>query len=152
MTPRLADLRPAPLRRSMIAAGLVVSVVAGAGFAQAAWAERVLVLEATAPGVWRTKARRMTVEFRRTGAATDPRLMIRFIDANGDAVSPRTAQRVGLSAAGETIIFRRNGRAWISTSAQSAPREGARLSIVEADHQHDFLLNVSKPASAVAHR
>lgn len=147
---RNTDLRPGPLRQATVAAALGLVTLASAGPAFAARAERALILEAAAPGVWRAEARRMTVEFRRTGAENDPRLTIRFLDANGEVVSPPTAHRVTLSAPDEAIVFALNGREWISTSTQSAPREGAKLSIVEADHQHDFRLNVHAPASPEA--
>lgn len=139
-----------PSRRAAITVGLLTFALAHSGSALAARAERALVLEATAPGVWRAEARRMTVEFRRTGAETDPRLTIRFLDANGEVVSPPTARRVTLSAPDQAIVFTLNGREWTSTSMQFAPREGAMLSIVEADHQHDFRLNVHAPASPEA--
>lgn len=126
-----------------IAVSFVLAVaMLGAAPARAARDERPLVLEPVSPGVWRADARGMTLEFRRGGPEEEARLTIRFVGASGDTVAPPTARRVTLTSPGAEITFEPVGQVWVSTAAAAVPRDGSLLSIVEADHHHDFRLNV----------
>lgn len=102
-----------------------------------------LVIEQIAEQVWRGDARGLTVEIRQE---PDGRLVVAFLGAGGEAVAPPPADEVTLTtAAGVQTRFELGGATWRSQSAARPPADGARLSIVEADHRHDFELNVHAP-------
>jgi hypothetical protein len=98
------------------------------------------VIEQIADQVWRGDARGLTVEIRQE---PDGRLVVAFLSAGGEAVAPPPADEVTLTtAAGAQTRFEVGGATWRSQNPAGPPTDGARLSITEADHRHDFQLNV----------
>lgn len=98
-----------------------------------------LVVDPVGAGVWLGEARGSTLEFRRDPAGL---LIIRFLGRDGAAVAPPPADRVTLkSPGGGVTTFVASGQAWRATG-RTTLEEGALLSISEADHHHDFRLNV----------
>ncbi len=119
---------------------------------QVAWGtsphDEPLVLEPAAPGVWRGDAKGMIVEFR--GAPGSDALSIRFVGQSGDPVSPPPAREVTLTPPrGAAVSFSPSATGWLSKQAALPLEDGSRLSIIEADHRHDFRLNVhAKPPAS----
>ncbi|WP_375269056.1 hypothetical protein [Phenylobacterium sp.] len=76
-------------------------------------------------------------------------LSIRFIGQGGESIAPPPARQVILTPpGGPTVSFSPSAGGWTSTTRARAPQDGALLSIIEADHRHDFRLNVhAKPDS-----
>lgn len=107
---------------------------------------RPLIVEAVGVDAWRADARGMWIEFKLDRPRTS-RLSIGFAGPQGDAVTPPAARQVTLtSPAGDKTAFAASGPLWISTTNSGPLQDGSYLSIIEADHRHDFFLNVHEPA------
>lgn len=117
-----------------------------------AWAapheEQPLVVEPVTPGVWRADAKGMIIEFQAPAGVLGG-LSIRFIGQGGESIAPPPARQVILTPpGGPAVSFSPSAGGWTSTTQARAPQDGALLSIIEADHRHDFRLNVhAKPDS-----
>ena len=109
--------------------------------------EQPLVVEPVAPSIWRADAKGTIIEFQTTSGSQGA-LSIRFIGQGGEAIAPPPARQVCLtSAGGPAVPFSPSAGGWVSTTQAPAPQDGALLSIIEADHRHDFRLNVhAKPS------
>jgi len=117
-----------------------------------AWAapheEQPLVVEPVTPGVWRADAKGMIIEFLATSGSQGA-LSIRFIGQGGESIAPPPARQVSLTPpGGPAVSFSPSAGGWTSTTQARAPQDGALLSIIEADHRHDFRLNVHAQPSA----
>ena len=111
-----------------------------------AWAapheEQPLVVEPGAPGVWRAEAKGMIIEFLARSGSLGA-LSIRFIGQGGESIAPPPARQVILTPPdGPAVSFSPSAGGWTSTTQARAPQDGALLIIIEADHRHDFRLNV----------
>lgn len=157
---RIPPLPIRPLRHSYVRAGTANPRPARGGLIIAAallWAplpawtaprdEQPLVVEPVAPGVWRADAKGMTIEFQATSGSQGV-LSIRFVGQGGEPIAPPPARQVNLtSPGGPAVSFSPSAGGWTSTTQVRAPQDGALLSIIEADHRHDFRLNVhAKPS------
>ena len=117
-----------------------------------AWAapheEQPLVVEPVTPGVWRADAKGMIIEFL-APSGSQGALSIRFIGQGGESIAPPPARQVSLTPpGGPAVSFSPSAGGWTSTTQARAPQDGALLSIIEADHRHDFRLNVHAQPSA----
>lgn len=118
----------------------------------AAWAapheEQPLVVEPATPGVWRADAKGVIIEFLGPSGSQGA-LSIRFVGQGGESIAPPPARQVSLTLpGGPAVSFSPSAGGWTSTTQARAPQDGALLSIIEADHRHDFRLNVHAQPSA----
>lgn len=109
--------------------------------------EQPLVVEPRAPGVWRADAKGTIIEFQTTSGSQGA-LSIRFVGQGGETIAPPPARQVSLtSPGGPAVSFSPSAGGWVSTIQAPIPQDGALLSIIEADHRHNFRLNVhAKPS------
>jgi len=106
---------------------------------------RALIVESVGVDAWRADARGMWFEFKLDRELTS-RLRIGFARPQGDAVTSPTARQVTLTSQGGKTAVAASGQLWISTTNAAPLQDGSYLSIIEADHRHDFYLNVHQPA------
>lgn len=126
------------------AAALMTSPTLGASLPP-----RPLLVEPAGPDAWRADATGMRIEFKLV-RERDARLTIGFAGAKGEAVAPPAARQITLtSPRGDKTAFAASGRQWISTTNAGPLEDGSRLSIIEADHRHDFYLNVHAAATPI---
>lgn len=144
-----ANQRPAAEVRKHLAKGPVGGAVVfaaallGPAPTQSLAAERPLVLEAVAPGLWRADAKGMTMEFLLDAAGDGAVLRLRFVGSAGDEVAPPAARRVTLkSPSGRSYPFALTSGQWSARDPAPAFKDGALLSIEERDHRHDYRLNI----------
>ncbi|MFZ5685568.1 MAG: hypothetical protein ACOY9C_13110 [Pseudomonadota bacterium] len=137
-------------RRSGLSGRLIAAALLWAPLAASAapHEEQPLVVEPARPGVWRADAKGMLIEFQ-APFGSQGALSIRFIGQGGESIAPPPARQVSLtSSGGPAVSFSPSAGGWTSTTQAPAPQDGALLSIIEADHRHDFRLNVhAKPDS-----
>lgn len=137
-------------RRALIAALWLIGAEITAAPTLAA-SYRVLIVEPAGPDLWRADAAGQWLQFsidRKAGGI----LEIGFISKGGEAVSAPPTKSVTLtSPQGDRVAFMPGGSGWRSRSAAGPPVDGATLSIIEADHRHDFRLNVhDTPSPTIA--
>jgi len=132
-------------RRSGLSGRLIAAALLWAPLAASAapHEELPLVVEPVTPGVWRADAKGMVIEFQ-APAGVQGALSIRFIGPGGESIAPPPARQVSLTppAGRPAVSFSPSAGGWTSTTQARAPLDGALLSVIEADHRHDFRLNV----------
>lgn len=136
-----------PRRRSILAGLLLGGPLWVAGPALSAPPPiRVLIVEPVATDLWRADAAGQWLQFALDRAAGGI-LELSFVTKGGEAMAAPPTQSVTLTAPrGRPLPFVAGGAGWRSTSGAGPPLDGSTLSIVEADHRHDFRLNVHDAA------
>ncbi|MCI3131002.1 hypothetical protein [Phenylobacterium aquaticum] len=143
MTRRPKVFRTNPRQRALIAAlWLIVAEMTASQTMAASPPYRVLIVEPAGADLWRADAAGQWLQFsidRKAGGV----LEIAFISKGGEAMSvPPTQSVILTSPRGDRLRFTAGGSGWRSPSAAGPPVDGATLTIIEADHRHDFRLNV----------
>jgi hypothetical protein len=108
---------------------------------------RVLVVEPVGADLWRAEAAGQWLQFAldRTAGV----LEISFVTRGGEAMTAPPTRSVSLTAPkGRPVLFTAGGAGWRSPAGAGPPVDGATLNIVEADHRHDFRLNVHAAAAS----
>lgn len=146
--------RPPPsltyLRRRLLIVALMIAaaaLVAEPGFA-ASPPSRGLIVEPVEPDLWRADAAGIWLQFSLDRQASGV-LEISFVTTGGETMTAPPARSVTLTAPkGRPVTFLAGGAGWRSPAGAGPPADGAILSIVEADHRHDFRLNVHEAAAS----
>lgn len=138
-----------PRRRSLLAGLLLAGPLWSARPALSATPPiRVLIVEPVGTDLWRADAAGQWLQFALDRPAGGI-LEISFVTKGGEVMAAPPTQSVTLTAPrGRPMSLVAGGAGWRSPSGAGPPLDGATLSIVEADHRHDFRLNVHDAAQS----